>query len=669
MRRHQPPVSRRVRQPGFLLQGTLVLLPALLLAGAGFYSLRQDRVLAEHEAQAQARRFATEIADGFVSHFTKVALTPVPASGVHSINPDDDPIGQLKQSLWVRSAFAIGAEGQLVFPPPLAPLPLPEPLNPVDLTPVQQIAWLALEIEFTAEHPAFEEADRLLTEFLLAQPQERFSAVATLRTAMLAERAGQLARSRELLQSLAELPPEIPGESGIPLYLAAQLQLAGRSSEPVSTGILNQVCSWAVMRGSCLSEALIERASAMKPGASRWMDVWISHQEARAFHESAATSVFGAGIVNIADEECLALVRPVPGGTWILGVPLLTAKKLVTELRQSSADPSLFRLRFMLGDRDLVYDVASQEPLAAVTRVLPVWNEEMPLRVETWLADTGTFYAQQRARTFRFGALIAASAAAVCIGFFTAWRAFRRQQQLSEMKTNFVSSVSHELRAPIASVRLMAEELAEGETPSPEKQQQYHRFIGQECRRLSAVIENVLDFSRREQGREHFEFEPTELKTLVRETVELMRAYAEEKEVRLKVSQSDQPLVVEADGRALHRLLVNLIDNAIKHSPQNSTVRAGAEISQSVTRLWVEDDGPGIAPAEHRRIFERFYRIGSELRRETQGVGLGLSIVKHIAEVHGGCVKVHSDIGKGSRFVVELPLGIVESPTLNGALA
>jgi two-component system phosphate regulon sensor histidine kinase PhoR len=183
------------------------------------------------------------------------------------------------------------------------------------------------------------------------------------------------------------------------------------------------------------------------------------------------------------------------------------------------------------------------------------------------------------------------------------------------------------------------------------------------------VIENVLDFSRREQGREHFEFEPTELKTLVRETVELMRAYAEEKEVRLKVSQSDQPLVVEADGRALHRLLVNLIDNAIKHSPQNSTVRAGAEISQSVTRLWVEDDGPGIAPAEHRRIFERFYRIGSELRRETQGVGLGLSIVKHIAEVHGGCVKVHSDIGKGSRFVVELPLGIVESPTLNGALA
>jgi signal transduction histidine kinase len=291
----------------------------------------------------------------------------------------------------------------------------------------------------------------------------------------------------------------------------------------------------------------------------------------------------------------------------------------------------------------------------------------MPLRVEAWLADAEAFYVQQRMRSLRFGALIAASAAAVFIGFFAAWRAFREQRQLSEMKTNFVSSVSHELRAPIASVRLMAEELAEGESPSREKQKEYHRFIGQECNRLSAVIENVLDFCRREQGREHFEFEPTDLGKLVRETVELMRAYAEEKDVRLKAVQGDQPMIVEADGRALHRLLVNLIDNAIKHSPESSAVRIGVEVTPAVTRLWVEDDGCGIAPAEQERIFDRFYRVGSELRRETQGVGLGLSIVKHIAEVHGGRVAVRSAAGKGSRFLVELPLRIAESSSLNGA--
>jgi signal transduction histidine kinase len=155
---------------------------------------------------------------------------------------------------------------------------------------------------------------------------------------------------------------------------------------------------------------------------------------------------------------------------------------------------------------------------------------------------------------------------------------------------------------------------------------------------------------------------------LVGETVELMRAYAEEKDVRLKVVQLDHFAIVEADGRALHRLLVNLVDNAIKHSPPDSTVRIGTEVDRAMTRLWVEDDGPGIPSSEHGRIFERFYRIGSELRRETQGVGLGLSIVKHIAEVHGGKVTVCSAVGEGSRFVVELPLRIVDTASVNGAI-
>jgi two-component system phosphate regulon sensor histidine kinase PhoR len=114
--------------------------------------------------------------------------------------------------------------------------------------------------------------------------------------------------------------------------------------------------------------------------------------------------------------------------------------------------------------------------------------------------------------------------------------------------------------------------------------------------------------------------------------------------------------VVEADGHALQRVLVNLLDNAIKHSPEGSAVVVGLEFEAQRVLLWVEDDGPGIPRAEQERIFEKFYRIGSELRRQTQGVGLGLSIVKHLAEVHGGRVLVHSNLGEGSRFTVELPL-------------
>jgi signal transduction histidine kinase len=606
------------------------------------------------------------VADRFVARLAGLELPVAPAIGAHSISPEDDPIARLTRLHWVRSGFVMASDGTLLFPAPLAPIPPPAPLNASELSPEGQDLWLALEEQFAAENASYEEADLLLAEFLRAQPPERFSAVARFRMAMLARKAGQLARCRELLQPLIESAPEIVGETGIPLNLAAEWQLAEISLDRIRDGILDRLCGRAVVEGSSLSEALIERASAINAGAARWKEAWSLHQEARRFYESAAVGS-EAGLVDVQGEEWLAFARPANDGVWVVGVPLDAAKKLCAELRKVSGVSTRFRLREVIGDRTLLEGPASKEPLAAATRVLPTPWGELALRVETWLADDGVFYAQQRNRSLRFGALIAASAGTVFIGFLVAWRAFREQQRLSEMKTNFVSSVSHEMRAPIASVRLMAEELADGESPSPEKLKQYHRYIGQECRRLSAVIENVLDFSRREQGRENFEFESTDLSALVSETAELMRAYAEEKNVRLKVVQSDVPMIVEADGRALHRLLVNLIDNAIKHSPESGTVRIGSELAGPVTRLWVEDDGPGIPPAEHERIFERFYRIGSELRRETQGVGLGLSIVKHIAEIHGGRVTVFSTVGEGSRFVVELPLPILNSPSLNGA--
>jgi signal transduction histidine kinase len=327
------------------------------------------------------------------------------------------------------------------------------------------------------------------------------------------------------------------------------------------------------------------------------------------------------------------------------------------------------------------------------------------LKINIYLTSPAMLFKLQNARTFWFGALIAASALAALLGLLAAWRAFHRQLQLSEMKSNFVASVSHELRAPIASVRLMAESLERGKISEPAKQNEYFRFIGQESRRLSSLIENVLDFSRIEQGRKQYEFEPTDLFALAQQTVKIMEPYAAERQINLAFHSALSTLhsTFSGDGRALQQALVNLLDNAIKHSPKGATVTVGlgiqnpestnpsiqesinppiqnpssntqdpdsrftfhvsrpvpithhaSRITPSVT-LYVEDSGPGIPPEEHEKIFERFYRLGSELRRETQGVGIGLSIVKHIVEAHGGRVVVRSAVGQGSRFTIELP--------------
>jgi signal transduction histidine kinase len=296
------------------------------------------------------------------------------------------------------------------------------------------------------------------------------------------------------------------------------------------------------------------------------------------------------------------------------------------------------------------------------------------------LARPDLLFAAQNTRSFWFGAVILAATGAAVAGLLASHRAFRRQLRLSELKTNFVSSVSHELRAPLASVRLMAEGLDRGRVTEPGKQREYFRFIVQECRRLSSLIENVLDFARIEQGRKQYEFEPTDVARWIRETLQLMEPAASEQGVRLAAdldagdmnSDANDPVPV-LDGRAMQQALINLIDNAIKHSTPGGVVTVGCRIVSARSlaaddpdtagangvpgklRLWVEDQGEGIPAGEQERIFERFHRVGQELRRKTRGVGIGLSIVKHVVEAHGGRVTVRSAPGQGSRFTIEIP--------------
>jgi len=636
--------SRNPR-PHFFWQGALIILPALILAGAGFYSLRQDDVVAQHEAGQQALQLANEMAQRLIPQSLRFEFSEAAAAAVFRL-PDDEPVQRLLRSPFAGSACLVDPGGQLLYPPPPRTLPKPDPLDPAELSPAQQNAWLALEEMWSGDAPVEE---RELDAFTATKPPERFVALSQFRTAMALAKAGQIPAAAALLRGLRELSPEIAGESGIPLRSLAAWQLAALLPAGERDDLVNNLCSRLLLEPSPVADAMFESVAALDPAGERWEAARAAHQNAREFY-AAFTAEPEADSISLNGKAHWPLEQPVERGRWIVAVPVEALAHAVDGLQRSMIKPAHFGVAVSVGSHRLLARPLTSPPLASAT------SDSLPVNVEVFLTDPAAFAAQRRARTLRFGALIAMSAGAVVIGFFAAWRAFRRQQQLSEMKSNFVSSVSHELRAPIASVRLMAEELEQGDAPGAEKLRQYLRFIGQECRRLSAVIENVLDFSRREQGREQFAFEAAELSELVRETIGLMQAGGSDRGVRIEFTQRGDACPVNADGRALQRLLVNLIDNALKHSPDGSAVTVGLEFAPERVFLWVEDCGPGIARAEQDRIFERFYRVGSELRRQTQGVGLGLSIVKHLAEVHGGRVLVRSEPGRGSRFTVELPL-------------
>lgn len=648
------PLHRPPARPHFYWQGALIILPALLLAAAGFSSLRRDHALATHQALEAGGKIAEEVAQAF---WREMMNTGPETSSTGNVvpgtpaTPEEDPIFHRSYG----TAFLESKEGALLYPRPVAAPSIPLPLELLELTQEQQIAWRTLEEQWKEQTPSAS-GDGRLRLFLSTNPPPRFAAIATFRCALAAERAGDARVAAALLQGVVTNFPDAQGETGFPLRDFAELRLLSSRTPTELPGLLNALAGRLVTQPNILSASLLANLTTYGGTAERWLRVQEAHERARIFAASFHQRETPGDSFTFQGEEWFVFENAEENPHWVTAFTRSEATHACEGVIHALKLPRHFAVSASLGGTTLLQASADKRELGTARSSYSANMATVPITVRVFLADPDTFYAEQRARTLRFGALIALSAGAVLIGFVAARRAFRNQQQLSEMKTNFVSSVSHELRAPIASVRLMTEELQQGAEPSPQKLRQYHGFIVQECRRLSDLIENVLDFSRREQGREQFEFEPTDLVRLVETTVVWMASYGGEKGVILESVHIGEPEPIEADGRALQRLLVNLIDNAIKHSPNGEKVTVGLEFERRRVFLWVEDRGPGIPLSEHERIFERFYRTGSELRRETPGVGLGLSIVKHLAEVHSGRVLVRSDVGKGSRFTVELPL-------------
>ncbi len=701
--------ARRSRKPAFFWQGVLIVLPVAVLGVVGGIVLRQDQVLARHEAVERAQGIADALLPAVRTKQTAVAGPPQR----------------------IPHAFEVAPDGTLIFPRPWVALPQSERLEVEHLKPEQRRLWE--EAQRSGRTPAdsgeVTAAIHAYRAFLKLAPPRDFAAAANFALGLAQARQGNYRAAASRFTKVCAQYGDVVGESGLPLGPLAQLRLLELQKSNPSNALapslltgsfasLDEFCSNAVNQPSVLSPILLSTAldQATAPEAKRtvrhWQGVWQEHDSSRRLYAAAAPILRlvlgGPGEARGGGEsgglfwftasdsmplwerkETLAATNaPVQETNWLAARfeanatdawYVCRSEPEARSLAQAAVTsmppiPEFFDIDIEAGGRSLTKAIrasgdtsqadGSARKRSATPASAVLGQASAPsLKVMVSLADPGALFQRQRLRAVWFGSLIAASAFAGAVGLLAAYRAFRRQLRLSELKSSFVSSVSHELRAPIASVRLMAESLDRGKIPEPAKQREYFHFIVQECHRLSSLIENVLDFSRIDQGRKRYEFEPTDLPELTRQTVKLMDTYATERGVTLRLSLAETPALnpePSIDGRAVQQALINLLDNAIKHSPKDATVTVGLEPggpAHSAVALWVEDSGEGIPPEEQEKIFERFYRCGSELRRQTQGVGIGLSIVKHVAEAHGGRVLVRSAAGKGSRFTIVIGVG------------
>jgi len=283
-----------------------------------------------------------------------------------------------------------------------------------------------------------------------------------------------------------------------------------------------------------------------------------------------------------------------------------------------------------------------------------VWGIKYP---GTTIADIG-------ARLLRYNYTVLAALSLLLVGgILLSYRNVSREMNLARLKSDFVANVSHELRTPLALIRLYAETLELGRLTAKEKYPEYFRIIREESERLTALINNILDFSRIEAGRKEYEFKETNLADLVRSTLDSYRFQIEQNGFAFEENISRDIPPVNVDREAIARSLLNLLNNALKYCKDQKFIGVSLYRSDSCVKLEVRDHGIGIPPGEQEKIFEKFYRCGDPLVHNIKGSGLGLSLVRHIARAHGGDVQVESVPEKGSKFTIALPL----DPSRTGA--
>lgn len=244
----------------------------------------------------------------------------------------------------------------------------------------------------------------------------------------------------------------------------------------------------------------------------------------------------------------------------------------------------------------------------------------------------------------------------IITGVVIVYRNIRKELELAQIKSDFVSNVSHELRTPLALISMYAETLEMGRVKSDEKKEEYYRIMSNESNRLGKIVNSILSFSKIEAGKRKYNFTPTNINELIKNVYETYNYHLASKGFRFEIDLGDKIPQINIDGEAVSEALINLIDNAAKYSKNDKIVYLSTGIKNNRVFVEVQDKGIGIPKADQKKIFDKFFRVSTGLVHDTKGTGLGLTIVKHVMDAHNAIIEIESEIDKGSTFRVLFPV-------------
>lgn len=314
-----------------------------------------------------------------------------------------------------------------------------------------------------------------------------------------------------------------------------------------------------------------------------------------------------------------------------------------------NADDSL-TVTDMAGREVLGYNTTSSD----VNRITSLFDDNFPpWRIEVRGNLSRPFLVSGIIKSYYFWTILAMMAI-LGFGIVITGKIIAHEKEVLKLKTDFVSSVSHEFKTPITSIKALSERLMEGSVKDQKRMREYYSVISSDAENLSHLVGNILDFSKMEEGKKQYDFSEIDFKEWLEETIRVFFSKISSRRFNIRTSITD-PLLIKIDGNAMKLAITNLLDNAVKYSSEDSEIRVSHEKQENTLLVKIRDDGIGIPKNEQAKIFEKFYRGKSAPDYSSTGTGLGLAIVKQVVEAHGGKVQVESELGRGSTFVILLP--------------